>query len=464
MSWLFGKSKKQKAAEEAAARAGKAIHANELKFGESNEVFTDADKKRLRKRYDAIANGRDHILKTDFLDQPEVGTNPLLQRVVDVVLEDNGHATRRSFEGPLIECSFDNSERERITGLEWDPFILPSKENNMKGLGMEIEQVTPGSVAALKGHLHAKMKLIAVRFATDKRGTWNYTMGLPFNHKTCQIVRDTKGKYNKKRPMTLLLQDPEDPSIAKSEHEKLVAVDVSYGGGGHKKRHDINEKHRKKVEKRNEAKNGKGKRKGKEGYNSDSSDSEDEEERKNSEQKEAEKWKIRQYEVEFNDPKLGFDKRLGQRGFGLKLGPVENKLGARVEKIQPDSFACDKGVIKVGHYIIGIGKKDATTMSYEKIKQALVTVLKKKSRPIVLKFEVKVRKAASLNTNLDADGGHSDDLRPSHCFMQRQYLNHTRLTFEDFLNILAVSTFHLFFFFSFFLFFFSPTSQIFFKS
>jgi hypothetical protein len=418
MSWFGGKSKKKKAAEKAAAEAAmKPKHADELKF--ADEVFTKKEKKQLLLRFTAIANGRDHITKQDFLDQPEVGCNPLLERVVDVVLEDNGHAARRAFEGGMIEATFDDTEKQRDIGIHWDPHIPPTTKKG-NGMGAIIEEVVPGGPAALKSNIHSGMRLIAIRTAKDQRGTWNYMMGRTY--KETQKFLANPGKY---RPMTLLLQDPEAPSISKEYHDSLVKVDESYGGGGFLVRHEVEKKHKKKLDKQ------------KEGYESDSSSSDEDEEKREAEKKEAAKWTIRNYEVEFNDPKLGFGK--GKMGYGITLGPIEDKkVGAKVEKVGADSFADNEGQIRVGHFIIGIGKKDATNMTYDKIKQALVTVLKKSSRPIVLKFEVRVKKAVESNS-LDADGGHSDDLRPSHCFMQREYLNHKQITSDDFLNILAVS-------------------------
>ena len=147
----------------------KVQHKNELKF--ADEVFAKKDKKKLLLRYDAIANGRNHITKQDFLEQPEIGTNPLIERVVDVVLEENGHATRRHFEGNFIECDFGASERERFIGLHFDPIIgarIPRETINPKTMKMEnramgckIEEVVPGGVAALKGNLRSGMRLIA---------------------------------------------------------------------------------------------------------------------------------------------------------------------------------------------------------------------------------------------------------------------------------------------------------------
>ena len=425
MPFGFGKSKKKKAAEAKAAEeeANKIVHTHELKFGSvDNEIFNAKEKKQLLLRFTAIANGRDHITKQDFLDQPEVGCNPLMERVIDVVLEDNGHAARRIFEGNLIMATFDDTERERFIGIHWDPYVPPSKANKNKGTGAIIEEVKPGGVASQKGNLHSLMRLIAVRTATDKSGTWNYMMGRTY----AEII---KFVAKAKRPMTLLLQDPEDPSIAKKLHDDLVKVDESYGGGGFLARHKVVEKHKKKMSNAEEKNDG--------NNDSDSSDSDDDDEAKKA-QTEAEKWKIRNYEVEFNDPKLGIGK--GKKGFGLKLGPIENKaVGARVDKVQEESFSDNDGRIKMGHYLIGIGKKDATQMTYEKIKQALVTVLNKKSRPIVLTFEVKVKRNVVAESSLDDDGGHSDDLRPSHCFRQRENLNHNQVTSDDFLDILAVS-------------------------
>ena len=124
----------------------------------------------------ALQAGSDnHITKQDFLDQPEVGCNPMISRVVDVVLEDNGHASRRDFEGNFIEASFDDTEKERETGLHFDPAnVVKERKKKVKSYGAIIEEVVPGSVAAQKGNLHSGMRLIGIKTKNDKMGTWNY--------------------------------------------------------------------------------------------------------------------------------------------------------------------------------------------------------------------------------------------------------------------------------------------------
>jgi hypothetical protein len=388
----------------------KAHHKNELKF--ADEVFDKKSKKQLEKRFEAIANGRDHITKQDFLDQPEIGSNPLIERVVDVVLEENGHATRRCYEGNFIETDFSAAEKDRIIGLHFDPAVPPDGRNR-KAMGAIIEEVVPGGPAAMKGNLHHGMRLIAVRDAKTPRGQWNYMMGRPFKYVNKYVT------VTAKRPMTLLFQNPEDPKVEAEYAAKLVEVDTSYGGGGYATRDRIE------------------KASGKDSSKDSGSDSDDSEDDEAKAAQEAENWKIRQYEVEFNHPTLGIGK--GKKGFGLKLGPAhpQKNEGTKVIKVQENSFSDEDGRIKMGHYLIGIGKKDTTKMTLENTTKALKSVLTKTKRPIHLKFEVKV-KIKKEKVSLESDDVHTDDRKPSHGFMQRQYLTHFQLTFEDYLNILAV--------------------------
>ena len=154
----------------------------------------------------------------------------MISRVVDVVLEDNGHASRRDFEGNFIEASFDDTEKERETGLHFDPAnVVKERKKKVKSYGAIIEEVVPGSVAAQKGNLHSGMRLIGIKTKNDKMGTWNYMMGRPFSEVKTFLIKA-------KRPMTLLFQDPEKLDVGKEFHEALVACDVSYGGGGHASR------------------------------------------------------------------------------------------------------------------------------------------------------------------------------------------------------------------------------------
>ena len=257
--------------------------------------------------------------------------------------------------------------------------------------------------------------LSLVRDAKTPRGQWNYMMGRTFKYV------DQFTRLKAKRPMTLLFQDPEDNKVAKDHAEQLVGVDNSYGGGGYATRDKVTKAHAAKSEAKD---------------NDSESDSEDDTEEEKA-AKEAAMWKTRQYEVEFNDPKLGIGN--GKAGFGLKLGgahPSKNE-GTKVDKVQQDSFSDNDGRIKMGHYLIAIGKKDATKMTFENTTKALKSVLTKTKRPIILKFEVRIKIKVEKHS-LESDTVHEDDQRPSHCFMQRQYLNHHQLTQQDFLNILAV--------------------------
>ena len=119
--------------------------------------FTAPETRKLKQRYDALARGRDHITREDFLSQPEIGQPAHL--VVEVVLEENGHSTRRYFEGQLIESRFGTGEKERDIGIHFDPAVMAGPKKKTP-LGAIIEEVVPGGIGAMKGNLHSGMKLI----------------------------------------------------------------------------------------------------------------------------------------------------------------------------------------------------------------------------------------------------------------------------------------------------------------
>ena len=102
------------------------------------QAFTDPEMKKLRARFERLANGRDHIRKHDFLMMPEVAPHPIINRVIDVVLEETGQAARRTFEGDEIEVKF--LKKEFDIGIDWEP--IPGSDT-----GIQIEEVHGGGVA-----------------------------------------------------------------------------------------------------------------------------------------------------------------------------------------------------------------------------------------------------------------------------------------------------------------------------
>ncbi len=384
-------------------------HEHHLRFAE--QVFTKREQARLMKRYLKIASGRDHISKEDFLSQPELGCNPLISRVVDVVLEENGHAVRRDFEGQEILADFGTGERERDIGIHFDPAAMVGPKNK-KAQGAIIEEVVPGGVGAMKGNLHSGMRLLSIHRADDPRGHFVNLMGLPYKQVT-KIV----GKA--KRPMTLKFQDPEPKTVHDDYLKALIAVDKSYGATGHKDRskHKLG-----------------GASKGDDGDGSDS-DSDDEAEAEQKKKQEAlrPEYRTRRYEVEFTN-KGSYGLKLEANPEGIEYDNEEGG-GTHVVLIQPGSFADNCGKIKAGHFLVAIGKKDATHMKYDNVMRAL----RKAKRPVTLGFMVKTKVKKKKNQSLEGEGSmHGEDMRPSHVFMQRQYLNHQHVTFEDFLNVLSV--------------------------
>ena len=81
-------------------------------------AFSTQERKKLRARFKDVAGGRDHITKEDFLMMPEICPHPIINRVIDVVLEETGQATRRDFEGDRIEVHFSKDEYD--LGIEWE--------------------------------------------------------------------------------------------------------------------------------------------------------------------------------------------------------------------------------------------------------------------------------------------------------------------------------------------------------
>ena len=74
------------------------------------QAFTGQEQKKLKSRFKQIAQGRDHITKEDFMMMPEVSPHPIINRVIDVVLEETGQANRRDFEGDQVEVQFTKDE------------------------------------------------------------------------------------------------------------------------------------------------------------------------------------------------------------------------------------------------------------------------------------------------------------------------------------------------------------------
>ena len=139
--------------------------------------------------------------------------------------------------------------------------------------------------------------------------------------------------------------------------------------------------------------------------------------------------KKRQYVVEFNQ----------EGGYGMALEPSGHKktsLGAKVKRVQDESAADVSGKIKAGHFIMAIGSKDMTKSTVEAVNKAL----KRAKRPVKITFEVRVKHRVNHGgTGLDGAGAmNSEDARPSHVYLQREWTTHDQLTFEDYINVLTV--------------------------
>ena len=134
------------------------------------DTFTDRERKRLLKRFLAIANGRDHITKGEFLVQPEVSTNQIIARVIDVVLSKTGNDTRRKYEGKALFEKFEAGAELRkgriCGGIHWEadrkmPAYQSLKKKEAE-VGLKIEEVEDGGEAALRGQLQIGDRLIQV--------------------------------------------------------------------------------------------------------------------------------------------------------------------------------------------------------------------------------------------------------------------------------------------------------------
>ena len=139
--------------------------------------------------------------------------------------------------------------------------------------------------------------------------------------------------------------------------------------------------------------------------------------------------KKRQYEVEFSQT----------GGYGMALEPAGHKkssLGAKVKRVQEESAADTSGKVKPGHFIMAIGSKDVTKSTVEAVNKAL----KRAPKPVTITFEVRVKhRIDSGSSGLDGAGAmNSEDARPSHVYLQREWTTHDQLTFEDYINVLTV--------------------------
>ena len=83
---------------------------------------------------------------------------------------------------------------------------------------------------------------------------------------------------------------------------------------------------------------------------------------------------------------------------------------------------------------MAIGTKDMVTV--EAVNKALIRA----KRPMTITFEVRSRhRIDSGSAGLDGIGAmNSEDARPSHVYLQREWTTHNRLTFEDYMNVLTV--------------------------
>ena len=124
-------------------------------------AFSTQERKKLRARFKDVAGGRDHITKEDFLMMPEICPHPIINRVIDVVLEETGQATRRDFEGDRIEVHFSKDEYD--LGIEWE--AIPNRTE-----GCQIRELHGGGTAFLKQQLQIGDRLIAWKYRVTGDG------------------------------------------------------------------------------------------------------------------------------------------------------------------------------------------------------------------------------------------------------------------------------------------------------
>jgi Ca2+-binding EF-hand superfamily protein len=347
-------------------------------------AFTTQEQKKLKNRFKEIAEGRDHITKEDFMMMPEVSPHPIINRVIDVVLEETGQANRRDFEGDKIEVQFTKEEYD--LGIEWEPIPHVSE-------GCRIQELHGGGKAFLKQQLQAGDRLIAWKYKVLGDGSgqpWTYVSGME-NEK----LRKKLKSIDKQRDLGKRNQGPIHMLFLRREDENVSAYHAKALKDIHKVTGVV-------------------------------SDSDEEQELVSNEEDIV----MEEYEVTFKQGLLGFS-------FDNVPG---NSGGCMVTQIKKESQAGADGRIKKNHVIKKISKsppvkgletrfKDCTKMNYKDVQKSL----KNSTRPMVVLFSRRVkrsRRSTIVKKKVEIK-------RRSRVYMRRSHLNYNCLLIEDYMNILG---------------------------
>ena len=351
-------------------------------------AFSTQERKKLKARFKEISDGRDHITKEDFLMMPEICPHPIINRVIDVVLEETGQASRREFEGDRVEVQF--SKNEYDLGIDWEP--IPDRTE-----GCQIQELHGGGTAFLKQQLEVGDRLIAWKYKVIGDGSeqkWTFVSGM----ETDKLFKVLK-KINRQRDLGRRTQGPIHMLFLRREDPALSAYHAKALKDIHKNTGVI-------------------------------SDSEDDDEAL-LENDSVDNMVMEEYEVTFKQGLLGF-------AFDDCPGSVG---GCLVTKVKNGSQAAIDGRLKRNHIIKKISKappvpgletrfKDCSKMGYK----TLQNTIKKSTRPVVIVFSRRIKQ--SRRTTILKNK--SEVKRRSRVYMRRSHLNYNRLLFDDYLNILGV--------------------------
>ena len=351
------------------------------------QAFTGQEQKKLKSRFKQIAQGRDHITKEDFMMMPEVSPHPIINRVIDVVLEETGQANRRDFEGDQVEVQFTKDEYD--LGIEWEPIPNVSE-------GCRIQELHGGGKAFLKKQLEVEDRLIAWKYKVIGDGTeqpWTYVSGMEYG----KLQKKLKS-IDKQRDLGKRTQGPIHMLFLRREDESLSAYHAKALKDIHKATGAI-------------------------------TDSDEEEEPVTDES--DSNLVMEEYEVTFKQGLLGFS-------FDNVPG---NSGGCMITQVKKDSQAGVNGRIKKNHIIKKISRsppvkglqtrfKDCSKMNYKDIEKSL----KHSTRPMVVVFSRRVkrsRRSTILKKKVEIK-------RRSRVYMRRSHLNYNCLLYDDYINILGV--------------------------
>jgi len=358
-------------------------------------AFTDAELKKIRSRFKYVARGRDHVTKHDFLMMPEIARHPIVNRVIDVVLEETGQAAKRTCEGDYVEVKFDKKEYD--LGIDWEP--IPHQE-----IGIQIEEIHGGGSAFAKQQLQVGDDLIGYKFPLLGDGAqqqWNYVSG----KQTKEIRKILKGIRRKRDlgartagPLHLLFLREEEDAIANAHARALKALMKATGA---------------------------------------LSDSEEDEEVATSLNSEIRNSKETSNSIVTEEYDVTFG--IGALGFNFDTIPGQ-KTGVVITEVMPNSQASADGRIRKKHLITRISRappvdgletryRNVVDLSYLEIRK----YLQKSARPVAITFARKIKQSRKFSVSKMK----VEVKRRSRVFMRRSHLNYSRILWEDFVNILG---------------------------